>query len=263
MRGMFADVAISNAEFVLADALPAFANGELGELGDALQVCAFFRQRGTTTMLREGHAAAWHLVNMQSAGAFTHALTRLPDAAKVTAWAKPLWDAIASGYWDAARTIAGLSRTSWNPDYEYEDDFLYVHFVLRFLIQAEPLGGAEAVLARWEEALEGGFDLRLDICRALIERDAAEFDGGLRALMAERAERVWGQVERQVITDDPSIWYPHVSVEGLALLRLATQVVGLETDVHYPQCPELARGPSPFVYDGEAWRVLHYQPTRA
>lgn len=258
---IYTDVASANAEYFLGFELRALGAGQRVTLDELLRTCALLRQRGTTTMLCEGTADAFHLANMQSAGAFAHGLARLPDAAKVTAWAKPLWDAVASGYWGAARYIASLSRATWNPDYEYEDDFLYVHFIVRFLIQAEPLAGAEAVLARWEAALEGGSDVRLDICRALIERDADEFDGGLRALMAERAERVWGQVERQVIRDDPASWYPHVSVEGLALLAFATQVAGLETDLHYPQCPELARGRGPFVFDAGAWRLLHYQPT--
>lgn len=261
MSGMFLPVAIDNAEFVLERALPGLALGALDELDELLQVCAFFRQRGTCSLLHTGSAEGFHVNNMQSAAAFAHRLPQLDEARKVTAWAKPVFDCVASGYWQAARYIAHYSRKQWNPDYEYEDDFLYARFVLEHLILGGPVSEAAAMLDDYERALEGGSDLRLDICRALLERDADELDLGLRALMAARAERAWAQVERGVITHDPATWYPHVSVEGLALLALAGQI-GLSTGTHYPQCPEVARAASPFVFDADAWRSLQFRPRR-
>lgn len=263
MDGRFADVAIANAEYMLERGIPKLANAKLTELEELLQLCTLFRQRGTCTLLREGTAERFHLDNMQSAGAFAHLLPDLDETEKVCSWAKPLWDCVVSEYWDAARHIAQHSRATWNRDREYEDDFCYVRFVVRFLLLGEPLEQAEALLERWEQALEGGADPRLDICRAMLTQEPDEFDVGLRTLMNERGERAWGMVEREVITNDPAIWYPHVSVEGLSLLTLARRVVGLETDRNYPACPEAAMGPSPFVFDPQAWRSLHYRGRRA
>lgn len=259
MRGMFLPVAIGNSEFTLARSLPALASGVLDELGELLQICGFFRQRGTCSLLLEGSADRWHLNNMQSAAAFLFRLPQLPADHKVTSWTKPMFDCVASHYWDAARSIAQHSRATWNPNYEYEDDFAYVRFLIEHLLLDAPAAQAEATLETYTRALEGGSDVRLDICHALLERDADEFDAGLHTLMTERAEQAWALVERAVITDDPSTWFPHVSVEGLALLAFADHI-GLATKTDYPACPQLARRASPFVFDAHAWRQLEFTP---
>jgi hypothetical protein len=258
MRGAFLSVSIENSEFMLPAAIEALANGELQRHDQVHQVCTLFRQRGLSQMLRDGVARGVHVAAMQSCGALVFGLRDWPESTKVTSYANPLFDAIACRYWDGAAAIAEASRMSWNPDYEYEDDFLYVRFVIEFALHRNP-HAAQRSLERYAEVLDGPADARLEVCQALLASDAAAFDEALVRLLDERDERVQGFIRRGAISDDAARWLAHVSVEGLALLAIAERE-GLETAEHYLHCPAVARRPSPWCYDPDAWRSLHYAP---
>lgn len=112
---MFLEVAIGNAQFMLPRGIGMLSRGPVGRIDDVHQICTYYRQLGVATLLQEGTADRYHVCAMQSAGMYLHELQRQPEEAKVTSFAKPLFDAIGSGYWQAARWIAEASRATWNP----------------------------------------------------------------------------------------------------------------------------------------------------
>lgn len=260
MSGMFLSVAVENAEFMLERGIRQLARGPLARHADIHQICTFFRQRGVASLLLEGTADTYHVCAMQSASAYAMELRRIPDTDKVTAWSRPLQDAVGSGYWSAAEEIARSSRTTWNSDYEYEDDFSYVRFWHHLL-----LGGTddeiEATLERYEEVLAGAPDVRLDICRALHARDEEAFDEALRALLDERRDKVNEMIGSDAISKEAAQWIQHFALEGVALLALAEKH-GLSTGREYLHCPDVVRGGSPFQYDPNAWMRVDFVPRR-
>ena len=128
-------------------------------------IAGLFRQLGTCRLLLEGNAAALFTAQMQSASVYLFRLPAIDDDAKVTSWAACWWDAIAGGYWDAARDIARLSPPTPNPQHEHEDDFLYVAFLMHEYFLATDRSDPTAFethereqsqrLARWRACWKG------------------------------------------------------------------------------------------------------------
>lgn len=151
-------------------------------------------------------------------------------------------DAVAAADLPLAREIATLSVERWNPAWEYEDDFCYYRILHTLVLDPdaarEPALGA--LLTRFEAALEGGAAWRLALCEALVERDAARFDESLRGFI--EAEQEANDVRREALESYEFLFWPRsfVSVEGLALLQLAT-LRGIETTDAYPLCSAIAR----------------------
>lgn len=259
---MFLSVAVSNATFMLRRWIAKLSRGPLERFADIHQVCTFFRQRGAASLLLEGTAHAYHVNTMQSAAAYLMELRRVDDAAKVTSFAKPLFDAVSSGYWDAARAMAQASRMTWNEASEYEDDFLYVLFWLQFALLEAPRSDCTATLDRYEAVLEGARDIRLEICRALLDSDVESFDVALTALLSQRAVDVTAMIERNTMSDDAAAWLRHFALEGLALLKLADRV-GLARGTDYLHCPNVLHADSPFRFDPDAWRQVDFVPSAA
>lgn len=262
MSGLFLSVAIRNAEFMLPRGLRMLAQGPVARIDDVHQVCTYYRQLGVATLFQTGDADRHHVAAMQSASLYLFELLRQPDAAKVTSFAKPLFDAIGAGYWEAARWIAEASRPTWNPEREYEDDFLYVWFLCKHALLDAPREETEGLLERYETVLEGAVDVRLDLCRALLDADEVTFDAELRALLERRREEVEALAERGALGNDAATWIRHFALEGLALLAIAERQ-GLKTGSRYLHCPDVARRPSPFVFDLNAWMRVDYRPHRA
>jgi len=259
MSGMFLSVAIENADFVIPRGIRELSTG-LPNHRHIHQLCTYFRQRGVASLPLTGTPDTYHVNAMQSAAAFIFELRRAPDDSKVTSFARPLFDAISSGYWDAAIEMATLSRTTWNPDYEYEDDFLYVRFWMQQLL-GEPRDQLDATLARYEQVLSGARDVRLDLCRAIHDIDDDGFDIALRTLLDQRRAEVDDLERREALKADTAAWIQHFALEGVALLKLAGRL-GVVAGFDYPHCPELLRPDSPFAFDSRAWMQASFVPRR-
>jgi hypothetical protein len=154
----------------------------------------------------------------------------------------PALDAIAARQWRLAADLFRLVAPDWTAGEEYEDDFCYADVIRRIVTEAG--AGVEAVLERWEEVLEGGSDLRLDVAKALHSRASAAFSDALRALLAAEEEkaRVMADPDEGSLPDDQITFFPNrwISVEGLALLVLAEREDIGVSDL-FPACPPLAR----------------------
>lgn len=262
-------VAIENAIYRLEHVLPGYADGRLTVRDLPHGVGVLFRQLGTCRMLVEGDSAPLFTGQMQAASGYLFRLPTLDDDDKVTSLAGCWWDAIAGGYWEAARDIARRSRTTHNPDREHEDDFLYVMFLMqRFFLSPDPsnVNAREAFerqqsarLDRWRIVLEGASDPKLDLCEALQTHDRDAFQEALVAAGENRRAWLESKEAEETLEKEVALWMKPVWPEGLALLRLA-EVDGLGTDFACPDVPPLIRVPPPFRYDANAWRDLEFKP---
>jgi hypothetical protein len=264
-------VAIDNAREQLSPLLPHYAEGRLTqpELPHAFGI--LFRQLGTCRMLVEGVAAPLFVGQMQAASCYLFGLPALPPEEKVTSLAACWWDAIAGGYWGAARDIARLSRATPNLNREHEDDFLYVMFLMQRYFLTPDASNIEAraahdqeqlqILERWNTVLEGAVDPKLDLCRALQDRDAQAFQDALLAVGDQRRASLEQMEAKGSLLDEQALWVKPVWPEGLALLRLA-EVEGLGGDFDCPDVPPLVRVRPPFRYDANAWRDIDFRPVK-
>ena len=155
-------------------------------------------------------------------------------------------DAVAAHHLSLAREIATLSIDTWRPSWEYEDDFCY-YFFLQHLILRDPAVESELrdILIRFDKVVGKGDSPRLDICRALLNRNGDAFHASLVALMEQRREELQNLLERMLEPDPKTCvcWArSFVSIEGLALLRIAELqgITPVEPGEELPLCPSLA-----------------------
>lgn len=176
------------------------------------------------------------------------------DRGRRASYDAPLHAALAGGRPDLAREIATTSAKAPMPRAEYEDDFLYAHALHRHLL-GDDTGAVSALLDRFEAVLDGGADLRLDLLRALLARDALAADTAFCAWMDARAARIDALKASSGFWDgSDAVLYPSVfvSVPGLAWLRLFEDA-GVAMDDEYRFCPGLARGARAGPLDGRAF----------
>lgn len=174
---------------------------------------------------RAGQALAWYLGPGRG---------RLP-----TGRATPFFDAVACGDGATAGAIANAAARQWTPGAEYEDDFLYLRFLMDLVAPTVAPATAGAALVRWADLAET-LDPRLDCCLALRDGDSAGFDRAVRHLvLGDRAadEELAGEDR---LDPDAAATTAHVHVEALALVFLA-QRRGLEVADELPHVPALAR----------------------
>ena len=193
-------------------------------------------------LLRAGLTRAYHLEHTP------------PPARDASRWCKisragGFFSAVAAGQLDLARRIVAAGPQQRNPRFEYEEDYAYVRF-LHGLLLAEPEGALKALLDAWKKLLDGGASARLGVCRALLGRDPAVFDGAFTRLLDARADELLEE-ERSMSRDETAFaGARYVFIEGLALLRFATGL-GIATQPEHTYCPREARFPvgTPFPDD--------------
>ncbi|MCA9706812.1 MAG: hypothetical protein KDK70_13250 [Myxococcales bacterium] len=254
---MLLHAGIDNALFQLEQVLPAYAAGALTEPHHPHAIAVLFRKLGACRLLTTGEAEPLLRAHNQSVSAYLHRLPRMADDDKVTSRAGVLWDAIGGGYWDAAVDIARHSRSTVNPAWEHEDDFLYVWFLMTRYLLGD--GGLEAeaqqrvLLERWDTILGGSHDPRRWLCDALLQRDARAFHAAFEEVGDAREAALRQQLHRGRLPEDDAVWSLPLWLEGLALLRLAERD-GLPTDAHCSGVPEVLRGHGDRAYEAGAWR---------
>lgn len=242
----------ANADFQLAQMVPVLAAGEARRGWFAI-VCRAFRRRGISSLFLEG-APRMLLADLQRSGAaFVEFLKGAADADKITSQSPPFFDAVACEDWATAREIARYSRPTWNVAEEYEDDFLYVWFLLKAFFLDSYEAELSTLLAQYEAVLEGAADLRLDVCRALSRQDAAGFEAALDALLVRHRDRYQQARDEDRMTEEEWATDGQLSVEALALIRLAERR-GLPVQNGYRFVPSLALARSAETSDPESWK---------
>ena len=227
---------------------------ELGSLG--LKLSRRFRSLGIIVLLAKADSDRFYHNLMRSGRVRLTYLQRLHDAGvnqahhRVSGRIDPLLDAIASGDLELARRIAALLPGGIYEGHEYEDDYCYAQVLHRMIQETPALEQCPPFLERFEAYLEGEPNARLPICEALVAEDQDAFDEAFEAFLDEWEEKIAAAKERGQMEDPEIVAQRLVSVEGLAILRLAERS-SLRTASEYRFCPSLARVPMAEPFPGE------------
>ncbi|MFY0529572.1 hypothetical protein ACN28I_42545 [Archangium gephyra] len=163
-------------------------------------------------------------------------------------------DALAAGQLPLAAEVARLTKERHEPSCEYEEDFLFHHFLHRFTVNLQTPGAfdLQSLLARWKALLQDGTTCHFELCQALLDRNSRQFNQALGDAIAQRTETFEKQ-KRETESREAALTERFIYVTGLALLRLA-ELGGLETYREYPTIPRLVRlAPSSRPLPLDAW----------
>ena len=249
---------IANAEDYLGILIPEGIRGNLDARG-IQKLCDGFHQRGVCSFLLSGDPQPFFVNAMQSAGAYAFHLANASDAQKVTSEARPFYTAVGCGLWDCARAIAKASRPTWDRNREYEDDFLFVWFLMQHFFLGADDAECRQLIQRHDAVAEGADQAHRDVCTAFQQKDAGLFESALRELLAARAERTERMVAREAIPEESWSWLRYFSFEGFGLLGLAVRV-GLSVGSDFRHVSEALRAGPSFRFDADAWRRIDFSP---
>jgi len=168
------------------------------DMGEVLTLCRNFRIAGIGLLFLRGRTRDFLLHLSHSGRAFAHFLSHAGVNAPRLCRCAPFFDALAAGDFGAAEDIARRSRRTWVRTEEYEEDFVFVDFLMRHFFLGASHQDSDAMLTRWEAALQGSEDVRLAICRALLEKKEAAFNEALEQCLDERRDE---HEERAAQTD--------------------------------------------------------------
>lgn len=155
---------------------------------------------------------------------------------------EPLLDAIAAGDWNLARQIVELSPAEFREGHEYEDDYCFAQIVSCWSVDPPREQEVPEFLGRFAAYAEGRPNPRLTLCRALQGGEQAAFDEALAGSLDARDLEIEAAKTRGQLEEPHIVALRRVSVEALAMLRLAERR-GLRTESEYRYCPSLARAP--------------------
>jgi hypothetical protein len=174
----------------------------------------------------------------------------LHDYHRATSRLEPFLDAVTAGDLGLARQIAALSPDEWFAKNELQEDFCYARLLHLLILEEPPEAELEALLQRMESTLDGAAPDRLDVCRAIANREQDDFDEAFTIVLASHELRCDAEKAQGVPQSLDVLARRYVFIEGLALLRIADHR-GLSTEPEYRSCPELARAPmrTPFPAD--------------
>lgn len=227
----------------------------IGELGAvSLDVSSKFRALAIITLLVEGEPDLFHHNLIRSGRARQLYLERLKrtgverDHYQASGRYGPLLDVVAADDFDRAREIVLLSPQDMLVESEYEDDYCYAQVIHRF-IQETDTEVAE-LLEQLEAYLDGDQSARLQVCRALLTCQQADFDDAFDSLLIEHEIEIEQARDRGQFEDILVLANREVFIEALAILRLAS-LRGLDTQEEYRFCPSVARLPMKMPFPGE------------
>jgi hypothetical protein len=239
--------------------MTAFRNPDypLDQLGSVcVDITAKLRAAAIIALLTNADSDAFFHNLMRSALCRLQYLERLRAANRVTEHHQasgridPFLDAVAAADFAAARRIAALSPGEWRQGHEYEDDYCYAQIVHGIIVAPGNTSNLDPLFGRYEKVLDGQADARLDVTRALVQRDQAGFYSAIEALIARRTAQLEADRVRKRIEEPATVAERQVYVEGLAMLRIADRL-GLKTQGEYLYCPSLARVSMQKPFPGE------------
>jgi hypothetical protein len=232
---------------ILLDAQREVASGQ--PAADAFfAIGAAWRVLGICALLEEADRAAFAACLVKSGQARRALLQRVQQGLvcppKVICTSKDVFFAasLAAGDIGTARDIAGLAPQKHFEGFEYEDDFLFYHFLHHVLAAPDDTVGLRVILKRWDEVLEGGESAYRDICRELVMGDVRAFESAFMAFVRERQESLRDYARGFAANKELLATEGKVFIEGLAVLRLA-ELRSLPTPPQAPLIPRLARLP--------------------
>lgn len=254
MSSRYLLIYVGNALNENLDLLPEMTSDPVGR-HRILGFCQNFRIAGIGELLMTGLADEFVLRLHQSGRAYAAWLRHASEKEKRTGQSPPFFDAIAAGDFQGALDIARLSKRIWARGVEYEEDFLFVEFLMqRFFLDASPETG-ESLLKRYRTVLKGSEDLRLEVCIALQESSSERFNDALASYLAEWKDQQDQLEEEGGVAPEVLATAGRLCVEGVALARLAERM-GLETEEDYLLVPSVAREAVSITFKPDSWMDL-------
>jgi hypothetical protein len=212
----------------------------LQAVGISYLLTAGDQERFRESLVRSAHARRYFLRKSRDTG-------NDQDPRLALGRTEAFLDALAAGHLALANEIGDLSGDVWHANWEYEDDFYYYLFLHRILPSNNAAGRASLfeLLTRFERALQGADAPRLDVCKALFDRDNGSLREAIHLLMEARKTEMRKAWQRNLERDaDACVYWARglVSIEGLAVLRIAevTGLAPLGLDEEEELCPWLA-----------------------
>lgn len=196
----------------------------------------------THNLVRSGRCRQSYLQRLQASGQ--------ADRHDASSRIEPFFDAVAAADFALARQIVALSPRDWRKGHEYEDDYCHAQIAHAVLAPVADVARTQSLFKRWETVLDGQPDARLPVLRALVQRDVDGFDAAFEGLVQAHTDALDAERARARIEEYDVIALRQLYVEGLALLRMATQL-RLKTQAEYRYCPSLARQTSPVALPAE------------
>lgn len=233
---------------------PEYPIEQLGQLSQ--EVSGKLRAAAIIVLLTKGDSDAFFHNLIRSARCRRAYLQRLAEAGitsdhhQASGRVEPFLDAAAAADFVTAREIIALSPTDWRQGHEYEDDYCYAQALHGLITVPRDDDRLQALFERYEKALSGQSDARLDVVRILAAGDKAAFDAAFEDLVAQRTARIEADKARSQMEDPQVIAERQIYIEGLALLRIAERL-GFSTQLEYRYCPSLARVPMVKPFPGE------------
>jgi hypothetical protein len=248
------DVFGDNAAYSMREATPLLLGGRVS-WGATLDFCDSARTRGIAALLLDADAAALHRELCRSGRAMLHALPRIDPREQVTSKLRPFFDALAAGDTSCAQGLASGARGAWNAEEEYEDDFLYVHFLMQRLSLGADARACDAIVARWEAVLDGAADPRLGVAKSIARGDGAAFAEALEGLLAHERARYAKLRRRAALADETDATEARVSIEGIALTRVG-RALGFTLPDDSWGVPSVALVERPPAFTGDGWQSI-------
>lgn len=229
--------------------VPAALEGKLS-LDGVDTLCANYRRRAICCLLLTLDKEEFAVALEKSGQALRHFLATATEEGKATSKGIGFFDALAVEDWDCATAIAEEARSTYNPDLELEEDFLYVTFLMKLVLLGAKDAELDRILSRWEKLLDGESDARHSLCEALLKPGPKAFDTALRTLLSQTKEH-YAQ-HGQDLEMEETATEGALSVEGLALLRIATRR-GLPVKAKYALIPAAAIKATRQQLPADAW----------
>lgn len=254
MPSEFLPAFIQNATADNEELLPELLGGRV-QWEVLLTFCRNFRIIGTGLLFLGGTAERFLSCLHHSGRAFAHFLEKMDEDSKLTSRCLPFFDAVAAGDSEGASQVARHARRTWARGLEYEEDFLFVEFLMQHFFLGASQADCAALLERYERSLQGTDDCRLELCRALLVKDSRMFESSLERFLSERRDAMDEAEDSGRLAPEVFATEGHLSVEGLALVRLAEHK-GMDTQEDYLHVPSVARRPASRLPAPDAWRYF-------
>lgn len=252
MASKFLGVYQRNATHELGELLPRLiASAQDARL--CLKICQLYRQRGICSLLQHNRPEEFVRDLHYSARAYVYHLHSAEDTQKVASQSVPFFDALASKDYRAAEAIARSGRGKWADGEEFEDDYCYFRFLWLNFYLGGSASDCDAVLQRYEQILDGDYDARFQLCRAIRHVDARAFEDALADFLSNHENRYKVLIERDLILPEEAATEGNVCVEALGLVNVV-EPLGLSSKQDYLFIPSVARETVSINYDSERWR---------
>jgi len=237
----------------IADVLRRQPQMEKLSLDGVLMLCTHYRRVALCQWLVRLDVDGLFAGLANGAWLYGHWLAGNSDDAKRTSRLDPFFDAVVCGADEATQRIIAASRATWHQGREYEDDFCYARTLHACWSGHDD--DAERQWARWR-SVSGGGESRFVVCTALLARNAADLTDAVVLLLDEILAAIRERQAAESGDPDAAVTTDRLSLEGLALLRLAHRR-GVPLSLSHVLLPDLLQlPPTVRLPDATAWRQV-------